>query len=107
MMRAIGEGTIMHAVLRDARASLARWRRVGGRRPEAYAWVESRDRSWAYSFERVCEALGVDATALRRELLDTARRRHDIGNIVRAWRRLARWWNDGRGVMRRLQGGSR
>jgi hypothetical protein len=30
--------------------------------------VESRDRSWPYSFENLCETVGVDAAYLRREI---------------------------------------
>src|SRR5262245_12262432 len=33
---------------------------------EARAYVASRDRTWPYSFENVCEAVGIDATSLRR-----------------------------------------
>jgi hypothetical protein len=32
----------------------------------AMAYVASRDRSWPYSFENVCETIGVDASYLRR-----------------------------------------
>jgi hypothetical protein len=34
----------------------------------ARAWVASEDRSWPFSFENVCEAVGIDAAALRRAL---------------------------------------
>jgi hypothetical protein len=34
----------------------------------ARAYVESTDRSWPFSFENVCEAIGVDAPRLRRAL---------------------------------------
>ena len=34
----------------------------------ATAYVASRDRAWPFSFENLCEALGLDATALREEL---------------------------------------
>ena len=34
----------------------------------ARAWVASEDRTWPFSFENVCEAVGIDATALRRAL---------------------------------------
>jgi hypothetical protein len=32
------------------------------------AYVASRDRSWPYSFENLCETIGVDADLLRRQL---------------------------------------
>jgi hypothetical protein len=34
----------------------------------ARAYVSSTDRSWPFSFENVCEAVGVDPTGLRRAL---------------------------------------
>jgi hypothetical protein len=34
----------------------------------ARAYVASTDRSWPFSFENVCEAVGVDAASLRRAL---------------------------------------
>jgi hypothetical protein len=62
---------LMIAVLRtavdDYRTAAA------GRRPtrvhqQAIEWVSSTDRSWAFSFENVCEAVGLDPQALRRSL---------------------------------------
>ena len=32
------------------------------------AYVASRDRSWPYSFENLCETIGVDAGSLRRRI---------------------------------------
>ena len=34
----------------------------------AIAYVASTDRTWPFSFENVCEALGLDPTVLRQEL---------------------------------------
>ena len=34
----------------------------------AIAYVSSNDRTWPYSFENLCEAVGVDAGRLRQEL---------------------------------------
>ena len=34
----------------------------------AWAYLRSDDRAWPYSFENVCESLGVDAPLLRRAL---------------------------------------
>src|SRR5215475_9342785 len=46
--------------------------RAGGKNRQAYAqamaYVASRDRSWPYSFENLCETIGVDADLLRRQL---------------------------------------
>jgi hypothetical protein len=82
-------------LLRDAKAGLARpqkrlmlavlqavlddfeWTRPGDRpatprdrrtRLQAAAYVESRDRSWPYSFENICEATGLDVDGIRRAL---------------------------------------
>lgn len=35
---------------------------------KALAYVASRDRTWPFSFENLCEALGLDAGGLREEL---------------------------------------
>ncbi len=35
---------------------------------EAWQWFESVDRTWPYSFENVCDALGIDAGYLRKGL---------------------------------------
>ena len=32
------------------------------------AYVASRDRTWPYSFENLCETIGVDASSLRQRL---------------------------------------
>jgi len=34
----------------------------------AMAYVASRDRSWPYSFENLCETIGLDAGCLRQQL---------------------------------------
>jgi hypothetical protein len=38
---------------------------------QAWAYVRSTDRSWPFSFENVCEAVGLDASSLRRGLSTT------------------------------------
>ena len=35
-------------------------------RREAGRWLNSDDRSWCFSFERICEALGLDPDCIRR-----------------------------------------
>jgi DNA-binding transcriptional ArsR family regulator len=40
-------------------------------REQAWAYVHSTDRSWPFSFENVCEAVGLDAPSLRRGLAAT------------------------------------
>jgi hypothetical protein len=36
--------------------------------PRAIAYIASGDRAWPYSFENVCEALGLDPQCLRAKL---------------------------------------
>lgn len=36
---------------------------------QAIAYVQSHDRSWPYSFDNICEAIGLDADSIRRTLL--------------------------------------
>src|SRR2546422_10476368 len=66
-----GEHRLMAAILDDAvltycMSQVARAR--GGWRAEREAgeWIESADRSWIFSFERICEALDLDAACIRR-----------------------------------------
>lgn len=54
------------AALREAGAGAAAERRMT---EEARAYVASTDRSWPFSFENLCEAMGLDADCLRRELV--------------------------------------
>lgn len=35
---------------------------------QARAYLESRDRSWPFSFENICETIGLDADGIRRNL---------------------------------------
>ena len=64
---------VLQTVLDDCRGSAYR-RAAGHGAPsdgcvgEAVAYVTSRDRSWPFSFENLCEALGLNATDLRRQL---------------------------------------
>jgi hypothetical protein len=41
---------------------------------EAREYVASTDRTWPFSFENLCEAVGVDARTLRHQLIDGAAR---------------------------------
>lgn len=69
-----GEQRLMLAVLQDAiRCSLKipAGRRLPPHGPatEARRWIESADMQWPFSFERICEALGLDATRVRATVL--------------------------------------
>jgi hypothetical protein len=68
----------MLAVLEDAiRCLQGHWRSRRARAPklarEAEAWVRSSDVTWPCSFVNVCEALGIDPSALRAALLRVRR----------------------------------
>ena len=64
---------VLQTVLDDCRGSAHR--RASGEGPlglrgvhQASAYIASTDRTWPYSFENLCDALGLDADQLRREL---------------------------------------
>ena len=63
------ERRLMLAVLREAVASYVAGGR-GGRDSarEVEAWFASDDTTWPYSFGNLCDALGLDRTAVRRAL---------------------------------------
>jgi hypothetical protein len=71
---------LMLGILQDAvetyRKACDPTRRISPRtRREVCGWFASHDQSWPFSFERICEALDLDADYLRRGLLGAARRR--------------------------------
>jgi hypothetical protein len=65
---------VLQTVLDDYRGSV--YRRSAGfgaptdirARRQAIEYVASTDRAWPFSFENLCEALGLDAAGLRRQL---------------------------------------
>lgn len=74
-----GSRRLMLAVLRDALECYQKYaftRDVHGRQlfDEARTWIEAVERGWYFSFENICETLGIDADYVRREL-QTWRRR--------------------------------
>ena len=67
------ERHLMVAVLRDAvecyqKYSLARHPHGRALFAEAVAWIESTDREWPFSYENICDVLGLDAGSVRRNL---------------------------------------
>ena len=58
---------VLKTVLDDVRGPS---RRASGHRAgeQARAYVASTDRSWPFSFENVCEAIGIDADGVREQL---------------------------------------
>jgi hypothetical protein len=66
-----GEQRLMAAILEDAVFTYCvphAARSRGGTRAvrEAREWIDSTDRSWLFSFERICDALGLDVQFIRR-----------------------------------------
>ena len=64
---------ILQTVVDDCQASGHRGATRGGVRvdrayAQARAYVASTDRTWPFSFENICEAIGLDAGRLREEL---------------------------------------
>jgi len=65
--RHVGELRLMAAVLEDALNVLRKCPRSRAGR-EAREWVKSRDASWPFAFERICEAFEIDANHVRQQL---------------------------------------
>jgi hypothetical protein len=70
---------LMIAVLEDAISCLGVGSAAGARaRLQAVAaakWIRSRDASWPFSFQAICDVLSLDGERLRRHLLDAYARR--------------------------------
>ncbi len=66
---------VLRAVVDDCRGGSVYRRSTGqgvigaGSVRKAVAYVASTDRTWPFSFENLCDALGLDPAALRRELV--------------------------------------
>ena len=73
LLRGRGERALMCAVLEDAIRCLMGQGYPGQSRgllaARARAWVAARDNRWPFSFECICDALGIESSALRRQLL--------------------------------------
>lgn len=68
------EEKLMFAVLTDAIECFQKYLGATGRRRrtlfvEAEAWISSRDSSWPYSFEHICEVLQISPNYLRLGLM--------------------------------------
>src|SRR5512132_1247745 len=62
---------VLQTVVDDCRRLVVRHTGASAERrmtEEARAYIASTDRSWPFSFENLCEAMGLDANCLRREL---------------------------------------
>jgi hypothetical protein len=74
-----GEQRLMAAILEDAiavysKTSLPKGSKARQVLRETERWLRSRDRTWTFSFLRVCEMLSLDPVAIRRTLRE--RREH-------------------------------
>jgi hypothetical protein len=68
-----GERRLMVAILEDAvdvyrKQAGARDRKRRQLFDDAEAWIESSDTSWIFSYQNICDVLGIDATYLRKGL---------------------------------------
>jgi len=63
----VGELRLMAAVLEDAINILRKRPRSRAGR-EAREWLGSRDASWPFAFERICDVLDLDADSVRRQI---------------------------------------
>jgi hypothetical protein len=68
-----GERRLMVAILEDAvdvyrKQAGARDRKRRQLFEDAEAWIESADKGWLYSYENICDVLGIDAGYLRKGL---------------------------------------
>ena len=74
------------AVLAQAMADI-RWRRGDGRDhiqvAAALRWVRAEDRSWPYSFVRVCDLLQLEPAWVRRRIKGWLHRRVQSGRSIR------------------------
>ncbi len=85
--QASGEKALMLAVLEDGIRCFQEHLRNPRSNPrllsqQAEAWIRAVDYEWPFSFNNVCETLGIDPAALRRALLDWKAKRlaeHDDG----------------------------
>jgi hypothetical protein len=64
LMLAVLEDAI-RLVLKDRDGETASTRRE---REAARAWIDSTDRRWPFSFENICDVLGIDETSMRAAL---------------------------------------
>ena len=63
----VGELRLMAAVLEDA-VNILRKRPRSRAGREAREWLKSTDASWPFAFERICDALDLDADSVRRQV---------------------------------------
>ena len=82
------EGRLMLAILQDAvdcyqRHALARNPRHREEFEEAKAWITSSDSDWVFSFENICNVLGIDPDYVRSGLANRAPQRRSRSHAER------------------------
>lgn len=81
------EGRLMLAILQDAvdcyqRHALARNPRHRAEFEEAKQWITSSDSDWVFSFENICNVLGIDPDYVRSGLANRAPKNRQRGRTV-------------------------
>jgi hypothetical protein len=71
----VGELRLMAAVLEDA-VNILRKRPRSRAGREAREWLASKDASWPFAFERICDALDLDADGVRRQVARSSAVQH-------------------------------
>lgn len=91
------EAKLMLAVLDNALDDLRRYARIENvlaqrRLAETLAWFEDDDTTWPYAFPNLCEVLGLDASAVRRQV------RQGLPPLPTTGHRTVRGQNGGHGT---------
>jgi hypothetical protein len=97
-----GEHRLVLAILEDAIHICNTANRHRRLFRETAAWIESTDRSWMFSFERICELLELDPEYVRRGVRASSRRAHLAS--VRDTRSLPEAGTQTEGTTRSLDG---
>lgn len=92
-----GERRLMAALLSDGiesyiSQSIAMLNHCG-KKTDAVEWVETQDHSYVFSFDMVCESLGLDAEYLRLGLaryVATVHAKQQVGEIETVWKKIRR-----------------
>lgn len=84
-----GEQELMLAILEDAINSFQRYLVAGNEKErkqfqEVQQWIQGKSEDWLFSFDNICETLGLDSSYLRRGLMAWAKRNgHSIQLVDR------------------------
>jgi hypothetical protein len=90
-----GERRLMAALLSDGIEAyiLHCSAKRGGERIDAVEWVETRDQDYVFSFDNVCDCLGIDAEYLRLGLMryvEAVRGQVNSGEGNKVWKKIRR-----------------